>query len=262
MLHRILTSSGKKLRGLFRFFGFGLVRTEELNRLRLESEFAEKFFRKSLEHRNNFSKARSQIGQDLMVLGWLEGKQSGFFVEFGATDGRTLSNTYLLEKYYGWTGILAEPGRVWHSKLRKNRDCYIDERAVWVESSISLEFNEVEEACLSTLNSFSKSDFHSVSREQGKIYKVETVSLRDLLDCYDAPEVIDYLSIDTEGSEFEILSRFDFTEYRFRVISVEHNGTERKKDIFELLSAHGYSRVLTGCSRWDNWYVSSEQALI
>ena len=65
-------------------------------------------------------------------------------------------------------------------------------------------FNQIGE--LSTIDLFSNSDMHSQMRKQGRKYQVKTISLEDLLDKYDAPLVIDYLSIDTEGSEFEILS--------------------------------------------------------
>jgi hypothetical protein len=52
----------------------------------------------------------SQIRQDLFVLFAL-GKTPGYFVEFGACDGVYLSNTFLLETYYGWSGLLVEPSK-------------------------------------------------------------------------------------------------------------------------------------------------------
>lgn len=69
----------------------------------------------------SFNKSRSQIRQDLFVLSVLNFKKNGFFVDFGSTNGKSLSNTYLLEKEFGWQGILAEPARIWHKELRKNR---------------------------------------------------------------------------------------------------------------------------------------------
>ena len=65
--------------------------------------------------------SHAQMFQDLWALFETDMKRGGYFVEFGATDGREISNTYLLEKDYGWQGILAEPNPVWHDALRTNR---------------------------------------------------------------------------------------------------------------------------------------------
>jgi hypothetical protein len=77
----------------------------------------------------------------------------------------------------------------------------------------------------------------------------------DLLTKYDAPQVIDYLSIDTEGSELDILSNFDFDYYKFKVITVEHNFTEQREKINQLLTSKGYKQVLREISAFDDWYV-------
>lgn len=258
MLSRVLAAVGRAGRGFFRSVGFGLVRSEEISRVYLEGQFAERFLQAALENKDVFSNSTSQLGQDWMVLGFLGGLKSGFFVEFGATDGITLSNTHLLEKDFQWTGILAEPARVWHESLGGNRTCQVDHRAVWRRSNERLEFKEVDVAELSSLSSFSEIDAHAQSRQGGKLYEVETVSLRDLLISGGAPKIVDFLSIDTEGSEYAILSSFDFSEYTFRVISVEHNGTSARQEIFKLLKSHGYTRILNSASRWDDWYVMPE----
>lgn len=74
-----------------------------------------------------------------------------------------------------------------------------------------------------------------------------------------APAEIDYLSIDTEGSELAILRSVDFGRWRFNVITVEHNWVEAdRKEIHALLSSHGYLPVLTELSRFDDWYIRNE----
>jgi len=57
----------------------------------------------------NREKSSAQLLQDLFVIYFSKGKKSGYFVEFGATDGISNSNTHLLEKALEWQGILAEP---------------------------------------------------------------------------------------------------------------------------------------------------------
>jgi FkbM family methyltransferase len=156
----------------------------------------------------NMDNAHAQLFQDLLVLFLLEEKRDGYFVEFGAMDGIKLSNTFLLENRYGWRGIVAEPARCWHQELTRNRRCSADHRCVWSKSGETLQFNETAQAEYSTIDALSGSDMHAKARQDGKRYAVETISLCDLLRAHDAPRSIDYLSIDTEGSEFAILDIF------------------------------------------------------
>ena len=199
-------------------------------------------------------KSKAQLFQDLFVLYHFKNKENGFFIEFGATDGVTLSNTYLLEKEYRWNGILAEPGKVWKNRLKENRNCCIDNRCVWSTSGQILVFNETNIAELSTINHFSDSDFLTDQRRNSKTYEVETLTLNDLLELYNAPAIIDYLSIDTEGSEYEILKGFDFSKYQIEIITVEHNYTPIREEIYALLTKNGYQRVFDSISLFDDWY--------
>jgi FkbM family methyltransferase len=201
-------------------------------------------------------KSNSQIRQDLFVLGELNFKQNGFFVEFGAADGIKLSNTFLMENFFGWKGILAEPAYFWRKSLLKNRpNSKIEELCVWKTSGETLTFNEVAEPELSTISEFSNLDKHKGFREDGKAYEVETISLADMLKKHHAPKHIDYLSIDTEGSEYEILKTFDFGTYTFSVITCEHNFTANRDKIRKLLRENGYLNVLTNISSFDDWFV-------
>ena len=102
---------------------------------------------------------------------------------------------------------------------------------------------------------FSGNDRHIISRQEGKKYEVQTISLNDLLRKYQAPKYIDYLSIDTEGSEYEILNAFDFSEYSIGIITVEHNYSPKREMIFALLTSQGYKRKYENISNFDDWYV-------
>jgi FkbM family methyltransferase len=200
--------------------------------------------------------SHSQINQDIFVISQLKGLKSGFFVEFGATDGLSLSNTLQLEKNLDWKGILVEPGRNWKEKLTINRNCHIDFRCVAAKTGDLVPFIESSSPELSTIKGFEGIDENF--RETSKSYDVESVSLEDLLDENKAPKIIDYLSIDTEGSEFLILENFNFSKYKFRVITCEHNFTENREKIFKLLSKNGYERVWSEFTQFDDWYVHPE----
>ncbi|MCT8159161.1 FkbM family methyltransferase [Pseudoruegeria sp. SHC-113] len=198
---------------------------------------------------------RGQLRQDLLALVVNGFKPDGYFVEFGATNGEKYSNSNLLELHFGWKGILSEPAVGWHAKLRRKRNCIIDTRCVWRTTGEQLEFDMADSRTLSTLAQFADSDHHAEKREKAERIIVETVSLVDLLAQHNAPAFIDYLSVDTEGSEFEILNAFDFSRHRFGLITVEHNFTEQRAQIHALLTANGYQRILTDLSKFDDWYI-------
>jgi FkbM family methyltransferase len=202
--------------------------------------------------------SKSQLRQDLIVLCQTNFKRNGYFLEIGAASGCQLSNTYLLEQKFSWTGILVEPAKVWHNQLRQNRpNSEIETMCVWSESGLTLEFHETTDPELSTIEFFGIAD-QSVERSQKvRSYEVSTISFTDLLAKNKAPKFIDYLSLDTEGSEFEILRTFDFDEYRFGVITCEHNYGPNRQLIYDLLTRNGYSRIHQKISLFDDWYIKN-----
>jgi FkbM family methyltransferase len=200
----------------------------------------------------------SELHQDIFALAMNDFKSNGYFVEIGAADGVKLSNTFMLENNFYWKGILAEPARINKNLLEINRpNCLLSFTCVWDTSGLKLNFKETLDAvAFSTVNELVDLDIHSSSRKFGKNYLVDTITLNDLLLSFDAPSKMDYLSIDTEGSEFRILSALDFESYRFNVITVEHNYTEQRSQIFNLLTSNGYKRVFEELSGYDDWYIS------
>lgn len=246
---------------LFGIIGLVVIRRATYERLRqVESENRPnalfRYFSSVLPDFSYFEEllrlASSQLLQDVVALLISGRKTNGFFVEFGATDGITLSNTYMLEKHFGWTGILAEPGRSWFEALEANRSAKISKNAVYSHSGLKQSF--VESGERSTLEAFSQPN--NVSYEIK--YEVTTISLQDLLESFNAPHHIDFLSIDTEGSEYSILENFDFASYSFGFICVEHNGSRSREYVELLLKKAGYSKILSHLSMWDDWFVPDE----
>lgn len=204
----------------------------------------------------NAMNSHAQLFQDLLVAFLLKGKRDGYFVEFGATNGLDLSNTFVLEHHFGWKGLLAEPAKGWHAALKANRKAAIDTRCVWSQSGAQLDFKETEIGELSTLSDLVDKDFNKDGRIKGTNYAVETISLNDLLKAHNAPREIDYMSVDTEGSELPILQAFDFDSYDVKIMTVEHNFVEpNRQEIYNLLTAKGFVRLFEQLSKFDDWYV-------
>lgn len=184
----------------------------------------------------------SQLGQDLEVLNFYNNKTGGFFIEIGASNGIELSNTYLLEKYYDWKGICVEPIPQRYDELIINRpNSHCCNNAVYSKSNIYVIFDIANNNDLFSGIS-SNIDCHTnVVNENKTQILIKSISLNDLLKKYNAPDFIDYLSLDTEGSELEILKTVNFGKYKFGLIDVEHNYVEpRRSQIRDLLLSNGY----------------------
>jgi FkbM family methyltransferase len=201
--------------------------------------------------------SKSQLSQDLSVVKFYNEKRNGYFIEIGASDGITLSNTYLLETQYNWKGICVEPIPSNYEKLviiRPNSICCND--AVYNNTGSTVNFDIANNSDLfSGISDYI--DCHKKKVDANKTtIQVKTISLVDLLDKFSAPAFVEYLSLDTEGSEYEILKNFNFNKYTFGLIDVEHNYIEpRRTQIKELLLSNGY--VYIGQNKWDDSYKHS-----
>lgn len=205
---------------------------------------------------NLLDKSNSQTGQDLMALLISNFKIDGYFVEIGATDGLAISNTLLLAGEYSWKGILCEPGSYWQNDLIRNRpESIIETKCCWSKSGELLEFLESDEKELSTLQKLSSNDKYSKIRKRGHKYIVETITLEDLLIKNAAPGYIDFLSVDTEGSEFYIFENFPFNRYKFGFVVVEHNFGLHKSAILDIFVRAGYVPICENVSAQDFWFI-------
>ncbi len=199
----------------------------------------------------------AQLAQDLWALFETGEKRDGYFVEFGAADGVTLSNSWLLEREFGWNGVLAEPNPVFHEALAKNRRCYVSTRCVTGEGEREVTFNQTDEPLFSTIDRYSTCDIHIARRITGSRITVQAQTLEELLVEAGAPRSIDYMSVDTEGSEYEILQSFDFAKYDIHLLTVEHNHTPQRGLLRTLLEANGFELRFPDLTRFDDWYVNT-----
>jgi hypothetical protein len=196
----------------------------------------------------------SQLRQDLNVLEYYNNKTNGYFVEVGAADGINISNTYLLEKKYNWKGICIEPNPEEYNNLIKNRNCICENYGVYNESDNELEFAIcIDSKLLSGI--YKHIDHHKGTVDNNKkTIKIKTKTLTDILNDNNAPNFIEYLSLDTEGSELEILKGIDFNKYKFGTIDIEHNYVEpRRTQMKELLLNNNYKYYKE--NQFDDTYV-------
>lgn len=192
----------------------------------------------------------SQIGQDNWVDSVLGNKKNGYFIELGACDGILYSNTLFFERELNWNGICIEPNDIYYSHLEKNRKCNTSNELVFSESDVLVDFSICE-----AVSGIVDNNIGPFTKKE-KIVKKKTTTLSNILDKFKAPNIIDYLSLDVEGQEYNILSTFQFDKYKFRCLTVEHNephtGSEQRMKIRNLLEMNGY-KFIKGNDDVLNW---------
>lgn len=219
---------------------------------------ATKDINKKIDNNTLFKNSKSQLNQDIFVLKSLNFKKNGFFVEIGAADGINLSNTYLLEKQFNWNGILCEPSSIYKKIISTNRKAKIETNCIYNKNT-KIKFVETAYPMLSTLEKFKIYDHHRGLRSKYKSYKYNknTISVKNFLKKHKSPKNIDYLSVDTEGSEYLILKNFNFKKYKVKIVTVEHNFTKNRDKIFKLLKNNNFTRI-SAQTRHDDWYINNE----
>lgn len=198
----------------------------------------------------------SDRGQDKWVIEEIfNGKMGGFFLDLGAADGFSESNTYVLEKRYKWNGICIEPHPVLFDRLvnRYKRSCTVVSCAVDAERGSQEFVLAGQMSGLITEDSDNsekrRPELIGTARAQGRTRVVETLPLVDLLDRYEAPTQIDYFSFDVEGLETRILRNFNFDKYVFLALTIERPTPELNDNLFR----NGYHFVRN--SLYDTFYI-------
>ena len=160
-------------------------------------------------------------------------KTNGFFIELGAHDGLTQSNSAFFEESRGWTGLLIEPSLSAFELCKANRP-----------NSICLNY-----ACVANdyTDKVVKGDFHGQTMcsvdgmrcQDTHLVEVPASTLEALLDRYAPSTPIDFLSLDTEGYEINILKGLNLDKYRPTYMLIEIYNKDFR-EICEYLDAHNY----------------------
>lgn len=195
----------------------------------------------------------SQYGQDAFVVDLLGGKRDGVFVDIGANDGVSLSNSYVLEKQFGWTGLLVEPHADTYAKLVASRSSHAVQACAAPADGV-VTFSQIEGGAnmLSGVSSTYSARHRrrvarALKRHGGQMREVEVPAVRinRLLDelGYDR---VDYLSIDTEGGERDIIDAIDLERFAVGCVSMENNSQDTT--VRDYMAGRGYRlAAILGC---------------
>ncbi|XP_037077368.1 uncharacterized protein LOC119098518 [Pollicipes pollicipes] len=175
------------------------------------------------------------VGQAQMVLKILQNKTGGTFVECGALDGETRSNTLYMERWLGWRGLLVEPDPdSFRMLLQKHR------RAWAIQACLS--GSKVSQVSFKQDFNMGMIDDGSPARRSGKpsYANVLCIPLEAMLRALEW-KTVDYFSLDVEGHEYSVLSQLPFERLDIRTLSVEFRHVpEGKEAIRTLMESKGY----------------------
>ncbi|MEM9045985.1 MAG: FkbM family methyltransferase [Pseudomonadota bacterium] len=188
----------------------------------------------------------SQSGQDAFLEERIfRGKRDGTFFEIGGYDGVTGSNCLFFEMQRGWSGVVVEPSPQYHAACTAARRVPVLQLAIGGQTG-KAEFLDVREGLrqmgglVRSYDPGTRAQVEADPRHIGEVIQVDVVTLAELLDKHNLRS-IDYLSLDVEGAEMEILSDFPFANYRIDALTVENRLDS--EELPELLSANGFHRI-------------------
>jgi beta-1,4-mannosyl-glycoprotein beta-1,4-N-acetylglucosaminyltransferase len=192
----------------------------------------------------------SQFGADRWVLHL--NSVPGFYLDVGCHDGIDISNTKMLDDN-GWKGICIDP----FPKNFETRTAQVVKACVYSSNDAEIEFDySVEDPGCSGVHAelgVHKDRLYKTTTIQK--HKIRTRTLENILEEYNAPSRIEYLNLDIEGSEFEVLRVFPFDKYMFKCMTIEHNYEEPKRTLIrDLLESRGYK--LAHSVHVDDWYIN------
>jgi FkbM family methyltransferase len=176
-------------------------------------------------------------------------KNNGFFIDIGAHDGVSINNSLFFEKYRNWKGVCIEPNPIVYDKLIKNRSS-LNLNVCIGNSNETVKFTQIlgySEMLSGITSKYDKRHLNRINTEiiqkGGEIKSIDVQMVR--LETINEIEnkTIDFISIDTEGNEFDIIKSIDFRNVNVKVIVVENNYKDR--DLEEYLENNNFVLVAT-----------------
>ena len=181
---------------------------------------------------------------------------NGFFIEAGANDGISQSNTFLYEKEYGWNGLLIEPNPSKYIQCKNNRPNSIVENYALVSKNYEYDFIDGD---------FDHEDYNGslmamvldegdwcddvmkesqrTRKENQNIIKVPAITLDKLLEKHNIKK-IDFFSLDVEGYEISVLNGFDIEKFLPTYMLIETTTYQNRiDDIFEYMENKNYKVI-------------------
>jgi len=196
-------------------------------------------------HLGNFRQYFSQFGQDRYLhLNLFANQRDGVFVDVGAYDGFTGSNTLFFEKFMGWKGLCIEPDPAQFAKIPEYRSCDRVQACIADKEGTARFFSISDGLTMmgGLVDYFDPQDMKMIGeRSQTKVVELPTRRLDAVLKERNIGE-IDFLSIDTEGSELAILKSFDLQRFKVKALSVENN--RNGPQIPDYMQSLGYRRIV------------------
>lgn len=186
----------------------------------------------------------SQYGEERVLRDFFGDKTEGFVVDVGAMDGQTYSNSRDLIENKGWKGVLVECHPQFFADLEKlykgNDDIALKNVACYNEEKV-LDFYMYSEGVHASVSTVSEEFKQRVINAHGDKFKPEAVQVQAvrletiLSEC----EKVDFLSIDCEGVDMEVLESNDWTKYRPSLVCVEHSMSH--EELHQFMSKINYS---------------------
>lgn len=163
----------------------------------------------------------SQIKQDKILNDLFGNKRNGVFIDIGANDGITFSNSYFFETELDWTGICVEPIPDTFEKLKQNRKCILENCAISDAEGL-FDFIYIE-GKNEMLSGFNRKDYASKNEEKYKLIKVQTFRLDTILSKHNIFNA-DFCSIDVEGTELAVIKSVNWELFNIQYLCIEENG--------------------------------------